>query len=146
MRVSQVTIERGGLLEDASAQRAGEGTVGLLHNAMGEAGRLVAAEVQLAKRELAESLHAAVMGLLTGAVTIFAIIAFLVMTIVAVVVAVPLHWVAAIACAGVFLVIAAVGAIVALGRLKQMSLMRQTIATLKEDVEWAKQQLTAEEK
>ncbi len=103
-------------------------------------------EIQLAKQELRESLHAAVIALVTGTVAIFGLLAFLVMAIVALVVAVPLHWVAALACAAVFLVIAIVGATVAMERLKRISPLRQTVQTLKEDVEWAKQQLTPEER
>ena len=102
--------------------------------------------MQLAKQEIGESLHAAVTALITGTVAIFAIIAFLVMAIVALVVAVPLHWVAALACAGVFLIIAIVGAFVAISRLKRISPLRQTVQTLKEDAEWAKQQLTPEKR
>jgi uncharacterized membrane protein YqjE len=123
-----------------------EGTGGLIHGAITEASRLVTAEMQLAKQEITESLHAAVMALVTGALAVFAAIAFLIMGIVALVVAVPLHWVAALACAGAFLVIAIVGAAAAIRRLHRISPLRQTVQTLKEDVEWAKQQLTLEEK
>jgi uncharacterized membrane protein YqjE len=125
---------------------APEGTGGLLHSAIQEGSRLITAEVQLAKQEVVESLHAAVTALVTGTVAIFGIIAFLVMAIVALVVAVPLHWVAALACAGVFLIIAIVGALVAISRLKRISPLRQTVQTLKEDAEWAKQQLTPEKR
>jgi hypothetical protein len=62
------------------------------------------------------------------------------------VIAVPAHWVAALACAGGFLVIAIVAAAVAVSRVKRISPLRQTVQTLKEDVEWAKQQLTLEQR
>ena len=58
------------------------GSGGLLHNAINEASRLVAAEVQLAKQEITESLHAAVMALITGTVAIFGIIGGIVLLIV----------------------------------------------------------------
>ena len=132
--------------DTAASVSAPEGTGGLLHTAIHEGSRLITAEVQLAKQEVVESLHAAVTALVTGTVAIFGIIAFLVMAIVALVVAVPLHWVAALACAGVFLIIAIVGALVAISRLKRISPLRQTVQTLKEDAEWAKQQLTPEKR
>jgi len=99
-------------------------------------------EIQLARQEITESLRAGVMALITGTIAIFGIIAFLIMAIVALVVAVPLQWVAALACAAVFLVIASLGGILAITRLKRISPLRQTVQTIKEDVEWAKQQLT----
>lgn len=142
-----MTIEQSTRFAEAGVPpSAAPGTGGLIHTAINEASRLVTGEVQLAKQEIAESLHAAVTALITGTIAIFGGIAFLAMAIVALVVAVPLHWVAALACAGVFLIIAIVGAIVAISRLKRISPLRQTVQTLKEDVEWAKQQLTPEEK
>jgi len=142
-----MSIDQSRRFDDADAPATvAEGTGGLIHKAIAQASQLVTGEIQLAKQELSESLHAAVMAVVTGTVAIFGLIAFLVMAIVALVVAVPLHWVAALACAAVFLVIAIVGAIVAMSRLKRISPLRQTVQTLKEDVEWAKQQLTPEEK
>lgn len=142
-----MTVEPSRNVADLEASvSAPEGTGALLQSAIEEGSRLVTAEVRLAKQEIVESLHAAVTALVTGTVAIFGIIAFLVMAIVALVVAVPLHWVAALACAGVFLIIAVVGALVAINRLKRISPLRQTVATLKEDAEWAKQQLTPEKR
>jgi uncharacterized membrane protein YqjE len=142
-----MSMDQGRRFDDAGPPTTvAEGTGGLIHRAIAQASQLVTAEIQLAKQELGESLHAAVMAVITGTVAIFGLIAFLVMAIVALVVAVPLHWVAALACAGVFLIIAIVGATVAMSRLKRISPLRQTVQTLKEDVEWAKQQLTPEEK
>jgi uncharacterized membrane protein YqjE len=126
---------------DAPALASGD-SGGLIHSAINDATRLVTAEVHLARQEISESLHAAVMGLITGTVAVFGIIAFLVMGIVTLVIAVPLHWVAALACAVAFLVIAIVGASLAISRLKRISPLRQTVQTVKEDVEWAKRQLT----
>jgi uncharacterized membrane protein YqjE len=142
-----MTIESSRNIADAeSPSGPPEGTGGLLQSAIHEGSRLVSAEVRLAKQEIVESLHAAVTALVTGTVAIFGIVAFLVMAITALVVAVPLHWVAALACAGVFLIIAMVGGIVAISRLKRISPLRQTVQTLKEDAEWAKQQLTPEKR
>jgi uncharacterized membrane protein YqjE len=119
---------------------------GLVHSAINEATRLVTAEMHLARQEIAESLHAAVIGLITGTVAVFGIVAFLVMAIVTLVIAVPLHWVAALACAMVFLVIAIIAASLAVNRLKRISPLRQTVRTVKEDVEWAKLQLTPDKR
>jgi uncharacterized membrane protein YqjE len=123
-----------------------EGTGGLIHSAIDKASHLVASEIQLAKQEITESLHAAVGALIGGVVAVFGVIAFLVMAIVTLVVAVPLHWVAALGCAALFLVIAIVGALIAARRLKRISPLRQTLQTIKEDVQWGKQQLTPEPK
>lgn len=123
-----------------------EGTGGLIHNAVEEASRLMAAEIQLARQEISESLHAAVMALVIGTVAVFGVIAFLIMAIVALVIAIPLHWVVALACAVVFLVIAVVGALLAVSRLTRISPLRQTVETVKEDVQWAKQQLTPDKR
>jgi uncharacterized membrane protein YqjE len=86
------------------------------------------------------------MALLGGAVAAFAVIAFLVMTVVTVVVAVPLHWVAALSFAVLFLVVGAGAAVFAVRSVKDISPLRQTIETVKEDLEWAKQQLPSDAK
>jgi uncharacterized membrane protein YqjE len=139
--------QEGEHIEDGGATPAAAvSTAGLIHSAIEDASRLVTGEIQLAKQEISESLHAAVMALVAGAAAVFAVIAFLIMGIVTLVVAVPLHWVAALACAGVFLVIAVMGGVLAMGRLKRISPLRQTVQTLKEDVAWAKQQLTPEKR
>jgi uncharacterized membrane protein YqjE len=139
-----VTLDSSAHIDDPAVPA--EGTSGLIHSAINEASRLVTSEIALAKQEISESLHAAVLTAVTGAIAVFGAIAFLIMAIVALVVAVPLHWVAALACAAVFLIIAVVGAILAARRLKRISLMKQTVETLKEDLVWAKQQLTPEKK
>jgi uncharacterized membrane protein YqjE len=142
-----MTSEHDDRVQETEAPRqATQGTGGLLHTAINEASHLVTGEIQLAKQEVSESLHAAVIALITGITAAFAGIAFLVMGIVALVIAVPAHWVAALACAGGFLVIAIVTAAVAVSRVKRISPLRQTVQTLKEDVEWAKQQLTLEQR
>jgi uncharacterized membrane protein YqjE len=142
-----MTSDQGRPFDDPGDTRSTSGgSSGLIHEAITEASRLVGAEIQLAKQEVAESLRAAVVALVTGSLAIFGLIAFLVMAVVTLVVAVPLHWVAALACAAVFLLIAVVGAVVAVGRVKRITPLRQTVQTLKEDVEWAKLQMTLEKK
>jgi uncharacterized membrane protein YqjE len=114
----------------------------LIGEAVEQAGRLVQKEIELAKRETAESLRAAAMALIGGAVAVFGVIAFLVMAIVTVVVAVAPHWAVAAGFAVLFLAIAAAGGGFALRRLRRISPLRETSQTIKEDVEWAKRQLT----
>jgi predicted membrane metal-binding protein len=53
-----------------------------------------------------------------------------------------LHWAAALGFAVLFLAVAAGGGMIAMQRLKRLSPLRQTADTIKEDVAWAKQQLT----
>ncbi|HEY6468961.1 MAG TPA: phage holin family protein [Candidatus Dormibacteraeota bacterium] len=141
-----MTNQQGRRFDDPSDMQAPGGTGGLIQRAITEASHLITAEIQLAKQEIAQTLRAAVMAFVTGALAAFGLIAFLIMGIVTLVVAIPLHWVAALACAIVFLIIAIAGASIALGRVKRLSPLRQTIQTIKEDVEWAKQQMTLEEK
>ena len=142
-----MTSDQGRRFDDpGDTPSTSDSSSGLIHDAITEASRLVGAEIQLAKQEVAESLRAAVLALVTGSVAIFGFIAFLVMAVVTLVVAVPLHWVAELACAAVFLLIAIVGAVVAVGRVKRITPLRQTIETLKEDVEWAKLQMTLDKK
>jgi len=114
----------------------------LLGEAVEQAGRLVQEEIQLAKRETQESLRAAVTALIAGAAAVFGVIAFLVMAVVTIVVATAPHWAAALGFAVLFLAIAAAGGLVAVRRLREISPLRQTVETIKEDVEWAKRQLT----
>jgi uncharacterized membrane protein YqjE len=123
-----------------------DGTSGLLQSAVDKASTLVAGEIQLAKQELTESLRAAVGALIGGMIAVFGIIAFLVMAIVTVVAAVSLHWAAALGFAVLFLLIGGGGALLAMRRIRAISPLRQTMQTLKEDVEWAKQQLTHDTK
>lgn len=118
----------------------------LLQDAVDKGSRLVSAEIQLAKQEVAESVRAGVTALLAGAVAVFAAVAFFVMAVVTVIIATSLHWAAALGFAVLFLAIAVGGAVVAMGRFKRISPLRQTIETVKEDVAWAKQQLTPDKR
>ena len=142
MSDSAINVEDAVVLNGSSA--GGKG--GLFHQAVETATHLITAEIQLAKDEITDSVRAAVMALLGGAIAVFALIAFLVMTIVTVVAAVPLHWVAALSFAALFLALGAGSALFAMRRLKDISPLQQTIETVKEDLEWAKQQLTNDAK
>jgi uncharacterized membrane protein YqjE len=121
---------------------AGTSTRGLVAEAVEQAGKLVQKEIELARRETAESLRAAVGAALFGAVAVFGAIAFLVMAVVTVVVAVAPHWAVALGFAVLFLAVAAAGGVLALARARRISPLQQTVETVKEDVEWAKRQLT----
>ncbi len=125
-----------------SATSSTGSTKELLRDAVEQATRLLQNEIQLATRETQESLRAAVVALIGGAVAVFGVMAFLVMAVVTVVTATAPHWAAALGFAVLFLVVAGVGAVLAIGRLRRISPLRQTVETIKEDVEWAKQQLT----
>jgi uncharacterized membrane protein YqjE len=114
----------------------------LVRDAVAQAGGLLQDEVRLAKREAQESLRQAVVALVGAAVAVFGVMAFLVMAIVTVVTATAPHWAAALGFAVLFLVAAAAGGAVAMGRLRRISPLRQTAETIKEDVEWAKRQMT----
>jgi len=113
-----------------------------VQQAVDKGSRLIAAQVQLARQEIAESIKAGVTALIFGAVAVFGAIAFFVMAVVTVIIATSLHWAAALGFAILFLVIAIVGALIAIRRLQRISPLRQTTETMKENVEWAKQQLT----
>ena len=121
-------------------------TPSLMQQAVEKGSRLVAAEVQLAKQEIAETVRAGVIALLAGLVAIFGVIAFMVTAVVTVILAVSLHWAAALGFAVLFLLVAVAGGARTVHALKRMRPLRQTVDTVKEDVEWAKQQLTRDAK
>ena len=121
-------------------------TGGLVHQAIDRGSRLIAAEIELAKQEVGESVKAGVMAAIAGTIAVFGAIAFLVMLIVTVVTAVQPHWAAALGFTLIFLVITAAGAWIAVSHIKRISPLRQTVETIKEDVQWAKQQLTHDAK
>jgi uncharacterized membrane protein YqjE len=126
--------------------RSEQSTVALVRDAVDKGSELIADEVRLAKQEIAETVRGGVTALIGGAVAALGLIAFLVLAIVTVITAVSLHWAAALGFAVLFLVIAVAAAMVALRQLKRMSPLRQTTETIKEDVRWAKQQLTLGER
>ena len=105
-----------------------------------DATRLVRLEVQLARQELKELLqrNAAAAGMLVAA----AVSAFfvLIMAQVLLVVAIPHHAVVAAIIVAVWLVAGIVLALVGKARLK-IEPPQRTLASLKEDLEWVKQQI-----
>lgn len=119
-----------------------QSTPELVRDAVDRGSRLIQSEIQLAKAEVAGSLKAAVLAAAGAATAAFALVAFLAMAITAVVIAVDNHWAAALGFAVLFLVIAGCGAAFAVSRIRAISPLRQTVETVKEDVTWAKQQLT----
>lgn len=121
-------------------------TGSLMQQAVEQASRLIAAEVQLAKRELRETVRSGVVALIAGAGALFFAIAFLVMAVVTVVVAASLHWAASLGFALFFLACAGTGGLIAVRHLKRIRPLRQTVETIQEDVTWAKQQLTRDER
>jgi uncharacterized membrane protein YqjE len=129
-------------LRGSATQPAPASTKALIAEAVDQAGRLVQKEIELAKRETADSIRAGVGALIGGVVAVFGVIAFLVMAIVTVVTAVAPHWAAALGFSVLFLALAAGGAVFAIGRARRISPLQQTTETIKEDVEWAKRQLT----
>jgi uncharacterized membrane protein YqjE len=121
---------------------AEESTPKLVQQAVDRAGHLIAAEIRLAKQELGESMRAGITALIAAAVAVFGTIAFFVMAVVTVTIAVNLHWAASLGFALLFLAIAIAGGLIAVQRLRRIRPLRQTAETVQEDVAWAKQQLT----
>lgn len=109
----------------------------LIGSVIGDAQRLIALEIALAKQELKElaTRNAVAVGLLVGGV-VLAMLAILVAAPVLVVTLVPWKWEAAAVWVVTYLVIGIV--LVAIGRARlQLSLPRRTIESLKENKEWA---------
>lgn len=107
---------------------------------------LMRQEVQLAKTEMTENATrvAKNAGLLVGAgaLAFFALQALVIAAILALIYVVPSPWMAALIVAVALLVIAGILAMVGLSALKKASLMpKQTVETIQEDVQWAKQQI-----
>lgn len=132
----------------SGASRGGtdESTGSLVQDAVDQASRMVTAEIQLAKQEVAESIRAGVVAVVAGGVAVFGLIAFAVMAVVTVITAVSLPWAASLGFAVLFLAVAICGGLFAVSRVKRISPLRQTVETVKEDVAWAKQQLKPEKR
>ena len=112
----------------------------LVGRAIEDGSRLLQQEVSLAKAEMQQSIGAAVRVSVLGMVAVMALFSFLVLGITTVIIAVPAHWIAALAFTCAFLVVAAVAGFVALRQTRKLG-FPETTETIKEDVEWAKQQL-----
>ncbi|HEX6539517.1 MAG TPA: phage holin family protein [Candidatus Dormibacteraeota bacterium] len=144
MTAQHETLAAGGEMPGTEAGSTSTGS--LMQQAVEQASRLISAEVQLAKREVSETVRSGVVALIAGSAAAFFAIAFLVMAVVTVVVAVSLPWAASLGFALFFLAVAATGGMIAIRRLKRISPLRQTVETIQEDVTWAKQQLTRDER
>lgn len=121
-------------------------TPALLRDAVDKGSELITQEIRLAKQEIGTTVRAGVATVIGGAVAAFALIAFLILAVVTIITAVPLPWAAALGFSLLFLAIAVAAGMFALRQAGGMSLLRQTTDTIKEDVQWAKQQLTRDEK
>lgn len=119
-----------------------QSTPELVRDAVDRGSRLIQSEIQLAKAEVVDALKAAVLAAAGAATAVFALVAFLAMAITAIVIAAGNHWAAALGFAVLFLAIAVCGAALAVTRVRAISPLRQTTETVKEDLTWAKQQLT----
>lgn len=108
-------------------------------------GSLMRKEVQLAKTEMSENISRtvknAVLLLVAAIFVIFALFALIVAAICGLSTIVA-PWLAALIVAGALLVVAGVLAMIGLKALKKASLApKETVRTLQEDVQWAKQQI-----
>jgi len=116
----------------------------VLQDIIGNVQEIVRSEVRLAKTEIREQVAEAKSAtLLLGAGTVAAIFAvlFLLLVIVYALARVMPNWAAALIVAAVLAVVAIVTLTAGLKRLKHTQLQPvRTIETLKENVEWAKQQ------
>ncbi|MBV8528124.1 MAG: phage holin family protein [Candidatus Dormibacteraeota bacterium] len=121
-------------------------TIELVRDAVDKGTGLIADEVRLAKQELAETVRGGVAVVVGGALAAFGVIGFLIMAVVTVITVVPVHWAAAAGFSLLFLAVAIVAALFAARQLRRTKPMQQTTETIKEDVQWAKQQLTLGEK
>lgn len=136
VRVHEVTAP------DHDQDQPARSTPALVRDAVDKGSELITQEIRLAKQEIAATVRGGVATVVGGTVAAFALIGFLILAIVTIVTAVPLHWAAALGFSLLFLAIAAAAALFALRQARQMSPLRQTTETIKEDVQWAKQQLT----
>lgn len=119
----------------------------LLGDLSREVSALMRQEVQLAKTELTEKAVSAGKGaaffIVAGVIALFAVQALLAAAVLGLALVVP-AWAAALIVGAVLLVVAGIVAFVAVGSMKQAKspVPRQTVETLKEDVRWARQQMT----
>ena len=117
---------------------------GAVSELAGDTARLVQLEIELAQQELKALLwrNVIAIGLLAGAgILAFVGLIFIFDTIVE---AVPIaHWITALVLAVVFIIVAVVLALIGKARLK-FAPPEQTIQSIKEDLEWVKQQIRPE--
>ena len=118
----------------------------LLGDLARETGTLVRKEVQLAKVETTEKVGAALRGsilLIVAGVLGFVGFEALVATAILALAQVMTPWLAALIVSAVLLLVAGIGAVIGLGKLKKGAdiVPHQTVETLKDDARWAKEQV-----
>jgi hypothetical protein len=117
---------------------------GTVSDLAADTARLVQLEIELAQQELTALVwrNVIAIGLLAGAgILAFVGLIFIFDTIVE---AVPIaHWITALVLAVVFIIVAVVLALIGKARLK-FAPPEQTIQSIKEDLEWVKQQIRPE--
>lgn len=123
-------------------------SIGELLNDLGrESSTLIRQEIQLAKTELTEKAVAAGKGaaffIVAGVLAFFAVQIFLAAAVLGLALVLP-AWGAALVVGGILLLLAGIVALIAVSSVKKAEspMPQQTVQTLKEDVRWAKQQLT----
>lgn len=141
VRIHEMTAQ----VDDGDRQPQ-QSTAALLRDAVDKGSDLIAGEVRLAKQEVAETVRGGVGVVVAGAIAAFGVIGFLILAIVTVITITPVHWAAAAGFSLLFLAIGVAGALFAARHLRRMSPLQQTTDTIKEDVQWAKQQLTLGER
>jgi uncharacterized membrane protein YqjE/uncharacterized protein YjbJ (UPF0337 family) len=112
---------------------------------IGDLGTLVQQEVRLAKAEMSQQVSKAVRSVIFGsAAGLFAglMLVFLFVAVMLVLGELMALWIAALVTTGILLVLAAVAGLIARQQLKKISLTPvQTIESVKEDLEWARNQM-----
>lgn len=117
----------------------------LFSDLSGDLSSLMRKEVQLAKTEMSENISRtvknAILLVVAAVFVVFALFALIVAAIYGLSTVVA-PWLAALIVAGALLVIAGALAMIGLNALKKASLApKETVRTLQEDVQWAKQQI-----
>ncbi|HEY0076920.1 MAG TPA: phage holin family protein [Abditibacteriaceae bacterium] len=117
----------------------------LFSDLSGDLSNLMRKEVQLAKTEMSENISRtvknAILLVVAALFVVFALFALIVAAICGLSTVVA-PWLAALIVAGALLVIAGALAMIGLNALKKASLApKETVRTLQEDVQWAKQQI-----
>lgn len=117
----------------------------LFSDLSGDLSNLMRKEVQLAKTEMSENISRtvknAILLVVAAVFVVFALFALIVAAIYGLSTVVA-PWLAALIVAGALLVIAGALAMIGLNALKKASLApKETVRTLQEDVQWAKQQI-----
>jgi uncharacterized membrane protein YqjE len=118
----------------------------LFSDLSGDLSNLMRKEVQLAKTEMSENISRtvknAILLVVAAVFVVFALFALVAAAIIGLGAVVGSYWLSALIVAVVLLVIAGALAMIGLSALKKASLApKETVRTLQEDVQWAKQQI-----